>query len=186
MMELSNVSNPAPLPTIVAVFFGAAFLFRVATLSVSIRHEKLLKRSGAVEYGSTNSLILALCHVGFYVCALLEGLYRHAAINVTTWLGISLYLLSAAALLFVIRLLGEQWTVKLLISPNQVLVNHAFFRVFKHPNYFLNIIPELVGLALALHAFVTLSAGLALYLIPLSLRIKEEERVMQCKFPNYA
>ena len=180
------MSQPSPLPTIVAAFFGAAFLFRVATLRVSIRHEKLLKRSGAIEYGSTNSLILALCHVGFYACALVEGLYRHAAIDATTRIGISLYLLSSAVLLFVIHLLGEQWTVKLLISPDHVLIEHAFFRVLRHPNYFLNIIPELVGLALALHAFVALSVGLALYLIPLSIRIREEERVMQRKFPTYA
>ena len=185
-MEALSVSVPESLPTIVIVFFGTAFLFRLATLSLSIRHESLLKQSGATEYGSVNSLILALSHVGFYICALGEGVYKHAAVDSVTITGFILYLLSALVLLFVIHLLGNLWTVKLLISPEHVLVDHAIFRLFRHPNYFLNIIPELVGMALALHAFVTISVGFALYLIPLSIRIKEEEKVMHRRFPTYA
>lgn len=184
-MKSLSVAVPGSLPTMVIVFFGTAFLFRVATLGVSIRHEKVLKRNGAIEYGSFNSLILALCHVGFYVCALGEGLYKDAGVDSITIAGMILYLFSAVVLLHVIRLLGDMWTVKLIISPRQVLVTHPIFRFVRHPNYFLNIIPELAGLALVFHSFVTLLVGLALYLIPLSVRIKEEETVMRAKFATY-
>jgi isoprenylcysteine carboxyl methyltransferase (ICMT) family protein YpbQ len=41
-------------------FFVAALLFRISTLIISIRHEKQLKRQGAIEYGARNSALLAL------------------------------------------------------------------------------------------------------------------------------
>jgi isoprenylcysteine carboxyl methyltransferase (ICMT) family protein YpbQ len=88
-------------------------------------------------------------------------------------------------MLLVIRILGRQWTVKLLVASDHTLVTHPLFRVVRHPNYFLNILPELIGLALALHAFWTLGIGLLLYLIPLARRIREEEKVMRSKFPTY-
>jgi isoprenylcysteine carboxyl methyltransferase (ICMT) family protein YpbQ len=48
----------------------------------------------------------------------------------------------------------------------------------KHPNYFLNILPELVGLCLVLGAFVTLIVGIPLYSILLFMRIRLENRLM--------
>ncbi len=69
-------------------------------------------------------------------------------------------------LVFVIHLLGRLWTVKLLIVRDHVLVTHQLFRWFRHPNYFLNILPELAGIALILNAHTTLVAGLALYAYP--------------------
>ena len=52
----------------------------------------------------------------------------------------------------------------------------------RHPNYFLNILPELVGFALVLHAYYTLIIGLPFYLIPLIIRIRQEESAMRAKF----
>jgi len=57
--------------------------------------------------------------------------------------------------------------------------------VIRHPNYFLNIVPELIGLAFALHAFGTLIVVGSLYSIPLTIRIREEERVMRTTFSAY-
>lgn len=59
------------------------------------------------------------------------------------------------------------------------------FRFVRHPNYYLNIIPELIGFALTLHAFWTLAIGLPLYLVPLVIRIRQEEGTMRAHFPEY-
>src|SRR5262249_62436732 len=53
-------------------------------------------------------------------------------------------------------------------------------------NYFLNIIPELVGLALIMGAWIILVIGLPLYLLVLRKRIVQEEQVMREHFPHYA
>jgi len=75
--------------------------------------------------------------------------------------------------------------VKLLIARDHELVTHPLFRRVRHPNYFLNILPELVGFALALHAWWTLVIGLILYAVPLTIRIRQEETAMAAKFERY-
>jgi isoprenylcysteine carboxyl methyltransferase (ICMT) family protein YpbQ len=42
-----------------------------------------------------------------------------------------------------------------------------------------------IGFALFFHAWITLTAGLLIYLIPLGNRIKEEEKVMKSTFTDY-
>jgi isoprenylcysteine carboxyl methyltransferase (ICMT) family protein YpbQ len=97
-----------------------------------------------------------------------------------------LYVLSIMALLLVWRELKGLWTVKLLIAPDHRLNQSALFRWVRHPSYFFNIIPELVGLALIMGAWMVLVMGLPLYLLVLRVRIVQEEQVMKEHFPHYA
>lgn len=167
-------------------FFVFAVLFRVGTLIVSIGHEGRLKEDGAIEYGAVNTRALALTHVLFYISAALESSTRRNSFDLIAWSGFVLYGFSVASLLGVMYLLGRFWTIKILISPNHLLVDRGLFKMMKHPNYFLNVLPELIGLALGLHAYFTLAFGLPLFLIPLSIRIREEERVMRLNFEDYS
>jgi isoprenylcysteine carboxyl methyltransferase (ICMT) family protein YpbQ len=168
------------------IFVVAAILFRLATLAISVRNERRLKVEGATEFGHKNSLVLALAHTVFYLAAATEAAFRGMPpFDAVTWVGLALYFFGAAMLVVVIRILGRLWTVKLLIASNHVLIDHPLFRRFRHPNYFLNILPELVGFGLALHSWYTLAIGLPLYLIPLFTRIRQEERVMRSRFQSY-
>ena len=89
-----------------------------------------------------------------------------------------LLVLAFAVLFYVIAALKEIWTVKLYILPDHK-INHAFlFKYIRHPNYYLNIIPELIGLSLFCHAKYTAIFGLPVYLIILFVRIKQEEQDM--------
>jgi isoprenylcysteine carboxyl methyltransferase (ICMT) family protein YpbQ len=169
----------------VIAFIVFVFIFRFATLFISISHEKALKQAGAVEYGAANSKLLALAHVLFLTAVTVEGVHRSAPIDNVSIVGFVLYGISVIAMLTVIRLLGPLWTVKLLIARNHSLVRHPLFRIVRHPNYYLNILPELTGFALALHAYTTLIIGLPLYLIPLITRIRQEEAAMREKFTAY-
>jgi isoprenylcysteine carboxyl methyltransferase (ICMT) family protein YpbQ len=90
------------------------------------------------------------------------------------------------ALVLVWRELKGLWTVKLIIASDHTLNQSALFRWVRHPNYFLNIIPELVGLALIMGAWLVLVGGLPLYLLVLRRRIVQEEQVMHEHFPHYA
>jgi isoprenylcysteine carboxyl methyltransferase (ICMT) family protein YpbQ len=167
------------------IFFAAALVFRLAMLAVSIRHEKALKREGAVEIGAGNSKLLALTHTAFYFAALAEGLYRKPQFDRISLAGSVLYGFGILALLIVVRLLGRLWTVKLLLARDHELVVHPLFRAVRHPNYYLNLLPELLGFALIFHAYMTLVVGLALYAIPLSTRIRQEEAAMSERFASY-
>lgn len=167
------------------IFCAAAVLFRLVMLAVSVRHERTLKRDGAIELGAGNTALLTVFHIAYYAAAITEGALRAAPIDAITIFGIAVYVLAMIALLVVVRLLGRFWTVKLLIARDHQLVSHPLFRWVRHPNYFLNILPELAGLAVALDAYVTLIIGLPLYLIPLMIRIRQEEAAMTEKFDRY-
>lgn len=166
-------------------FVLLAALIRVAALAVSIRNERRLKADGAVELGGGNSAALALAHVLFYVSAAAEGLWRAAPLDAIGVTGFGLYGFGVVMLLVVMRLLGRRWTVKLIIARDHELVTHPLFRLVRHPNYYLNILPELTGFALALHAFGTLLAGLPCYLVVLARRIRQEDQVMKARFALY-
>ena len=169
----------------VFLFFTGAAVVRVVTLVVSVRHERALQREGAIEVGAVNSKILVLVHAAFYFCALAEGLYRKAPFDGLSKIGLAIYAFGMISLAVVVLLLGKFWTVKILIARNHTLVTHPLFRAIRHPNYFLNLIPELVGVALTLHAFVTLVVGLGIYSFPLVTRIRQEETAMSERFQDY-
>lgn len=177
--------EPCAAVTTLILFIVLAFAYRFAMLAVSIRHEKALRAAGAVEHGARNTLALTIAHIAFYLSATVEGLVRAAPIDAVSGFGFAIYLFGAVMLLVVVRLLGRLWTVKLLIARDHQLVTHPLFRLVRHPNYFLNILPELVGFALTLHAYCTLVAGLVVYLVPLTIRIRQEERAMRETFAAY-
>ena len=172
-------------PSLMIVFLVAVVL-RLGSLAVSMCNEKALKAQGAREYGHRTSRLLAMAHTLFYLGAFAEGLWRGTQPTLWTKVGLILYAISVVAFVLVWRALNRLWTVKLLIASDHVLNQSALFRWVRHPNYFLNIIPELVGLALIMGAWIVLVIGLPLYLLVLRARIVQEEQVMKEHFPHYA
>lgn len=171
------------MPLHLVLFVVVAFAWRLATVAISARHERMLKANGSKEYGSINSIILRLFHVIYYVCAVAEAAMKQDAFDLpVSSIGIAIYLASALALVSVVRSLGGLWTIKIIISPQHRRVQSGLFSLVRHPNYFLNILPELVGFALALNAYWTLVIGIPLYLIPLVTRIRQEEAAMRATF----
>lgn len=165
-------------------FTGLAVLLRIGSVLVSRRNERALKSQGATEYGAINSHVLTALHIIFYAAVLAEGWLRGPRLDGVAATGVVLYAIGMATLLFVIRILGRFWTVKLIIANDHQLVTHPLLRILRHPNYLLNIIPELIGLALVFHSFGTLAIGMPLYLVSLVWRIRQEERVMRERFPE--
>jgi isoprenylcysteine carboxyl methyltransferase (ICMT) family protein YpbQ len=169
----------------ILILFSLASITRLASLFKSATNEKKLKKANAVEYGSKNSKLLVFCHTVFYLSCLGEAvvLNRHIK-NISFW-GFGLFVFSMVMLWIVIFNLKGMWTVKLIISPVQQINKSFFFKYFRHPNYFLNIIPELISVALICQAWFTLAIGLPLYCIPLCIRIIQEEKLMKTHFSNY-
>ena len=144
---------------------------------------------GAIEYGRNNSMILTIAHLFYYALGLYEGL--NANIDYSdklSLIGLMVYAFGICMLYYVINAIRHVWTVKLYVADVQyhTINKSLLFRFVKHPNYFLNILPELVGYALFFHAWFTLSIGLPLYLVPLIIRIVQEEQVMKKHFVDYS
>lgn len=159
--------------------FAFFFLLRLVSLSFSIRNEKLLLQRGATQYGKFNSLLLTLAHIVYYFGALYEAYVRGIDFNSISMLGVAVMLFAYSMLFYVIYKLRDVWTVKLYIVPNQRIERSFLFRTVRHPNYYLNIMPELIGVALLCNAWTTLIVGFPLYLCLLIVRIKQEEEAMK-------
>lgn len=173
------------MPSFLIGFVLVAAVLRFATLGISIRNEKRMKAAGAVEHNAGTSTALALTHAAYYLAAIGEGFWRTAPVSDVTVAGIAIYAFSMAALFWVISVLGRFWTVKIIVAKDHQLVSNRLFRQLRHPNYFLNILPELIGFALALQSYWTLVIGLPVYLVFLVLRIRQEEQVMRAAFATY-
>jgi isoprenylcysteine carboxyl methyltransferase (ICMT) family protein YpbQ len=160
--------------------------FRMWTLYVAAENGKRLLAQGATEYGHGSTLAVWVATAAIYLGAVIEGFsYRHAQFDRLAVVGLAIYIFSALALIWVMRTLGPFWSGKVIIAPHHQLNVHPIFRAIKHPNYFLNMIPELIGFTIMLHAFVTLAIGLPLFLISIAFRIRVEEQALKTKFEAY-
>lgn len=167
---------------LVNLTFIGFFIVRLYSLGISILNEKMLLVQGAKQYGVKTSKLLSIAHVLFYVCALFEANYFDHQWDGISVAGALLLLFAYGMLFWVINELRGIWTVKLYILPEHKINTSFLFRTIKHPNYFLNILPELVGVALLCHAWHTLMLLLPVYLVILAMRIYQEEKVMKPLF----
>lgn len=162
----------------ITLVFCLFFAIRLVSLKISIQNEKNLIAKGAIQYGARNSKLLSIVHVLFYFSAVIEANYYGNTFDNVSLLGSAIVALSLIALFWVIRELGEIWTVKLYILPNHQINTSPLFKYIRHPNYFLNIIPELIGIILLCHAWYTLCFIFPIYLAILGVRIYQEEKAM--------
>ena len=169
----------------IALLFLIFFCVRLLTLAISINNEKRLKQAGAREYGALNSRVLAILHVLFYLGAFAEGYLDRVRFDALSGFGVAIYVAAMAVLFYVIHALRPLWTVKLIVAQDHVLNTSPLFKYTRHPNYFLNILPELVGLALLMKSFTVLVLVFPLYLISLGVRIFQEEKIMRQTFADY-
>jgi isoprenylcysteine carboxyl methyltransferase (ICMT) family protein YpbQ len=161
------------------IIFMAAVTIRIFSVTVSKQHERRLQAEGAVEHGAVTSRFMAVAHTIYYLTAFAEGWYRAATFDGLSAVGLVILLMAFSMLFWIVRILGRLWTVKIMIADNHPVSRHALFRYVRHPNYALNIVPELVGYALIFHAWLTLIIGLPIYLVILAIRIVQEERAMK-------
>ncbi|SPX85737.1 isoprenylcysteine carboxyl methyltransferase family protein [Moraxella ovis] len=166
----------------IVVFFVIFFAIRLYFLGISIKHEKALIKKGATQVGERHSKLLAAAHIVYYFSALASAVVAGVQFDVISAVGAAMVSASLLVLWFIIKALGEIWTVKVYILPNHTINRSWLFRTFKHPNYFLNIIPELIGIALLCRAWWVLFIGLPIYGVLLFIRIQQEELAMKHLF----
>lgn len=169
----------------IVVFTVWAVVLRVVAFAISVRNERRLKRDGAVEYGKGGTILLTGVALLYAASAIFEGAVRRAQLDALAWWGILIHTFSMAALFYVIYELRDVWTMKVLIAPQHQLVTSWLFRTIKHPNYFLNLIPEFIGVTLLFHAWLSAAVLLPMLLVAIGIRIVQEERAMQHTFEGY-
>lgn len=167
----------------VVLVFSVFFLLRLVSLFISIKNEKKIIQYGGIQYGKFNSILLTLIHIIFYFSCLYEAFYNgNVYLDRISYIGIIFLCFAYFILFYVIYELGNIWTLKIYILKDHKINNSFLFRYVRHPNYFLNIIPELLGMVLLCRAYKTFLILMPIYLIILGIRIYQEEKAMKDLF----
>lgn len=171
---------------ILIIFLVGIYLRLMVFPGISLKNEFNLKTNHAKEYGPKNTFILGALHLLFYYGAIIEAYIRKTQFDYITVIGTIIYFLSFIVLFYIIKQLKMFWTTKVIIAEDHQLNTSFLFKYIKHPNYYLNLIPELIGLALICKSFYVFIVVFPLYCITLIIRIRIEEKAMREKFINYS
>lgn len=160
-------------------------LLRVPSAIVSGRNEARIKAHGGLEFGKTNSRALIVVQFLIYLSTIGYAIVEDVPVGVHTYIGLVVYAFAMAVLIYVIRTLGRFWTFKIYIVKGHQLIETPLFKRVKHPNYYLNMIPEVLSFAIISQGWVVFIPLFVLHLITLFNRIRLEEKVMRKKFRGY-
>jgi methyltransferase len=158
------------------LFISFIILLRIAELILSRRNEIWLLQNGAIEYGQKHYPYIVALHVLFIVSLIIE--YSTTQTASLSLFFLVLYLLFVLFKALVISSLGKFWNTKIYHIPDFPLMKNGVYKYIKHPNYLI-VIAEIAIIPLVFHLYYTAIAFTVLNAIILSIRIKEENKVLK-------
>jgi methyltransferase len=175
MLSVVLSGGGAMLNVYLLLFVIVPFLL-VETLR-SVRNERGLRRLGAIEPADDVYPLMSAVYPTSFIAMTLEGAWRGGPQS--PWLLVGLLLFAASKLLkfYVIAVLGERWTFRVLVPPGAPLVARGPYQFIRHPNY-VAVIGELLGVACFMPAPITGTIFIAAFALILWKRIAVEERAL--------
>ena len=158
------------------LFISFLIFLRIGELILSRRNEKWLLQNGAIEYGKAHYPFIVILHILFIISLIAEY-------DIMRPVSYSLFFLVAYVLLILLKVwvissLGKFWNTKIYRAPSFPLVKKGPYRYIKHPNYVI-VIGEIAVIPLIFHLYYTAIIFTVLNLCMLSVRIKEENKVLK-------
>jgi len=157
-------------------FISFIVLLRIGELILSQRNEIWLLQQGAIEYGQKHYSYIVALHILFVVSLIAEYSTKQTATFSLFFL--VLYLLLLAFKASVITSLGKFWNTKIYHISGFPLIKTGVYKYVKHPNYLI-VIAEIAIIPLVFHLYITAFTFTLLNAIMLSVRIKEENKVLK-------
>jgi methyltransferase len=143
----------------------------------SMRNERNLRRRGAIEPPDDVYPLMSIVYPSSFIAMTLEGAWRGGPQRPWLLVGLALFALAKLLKFYVIAVLGERWTFRVLVPPGAPLVARGPYHVLRHPNY-VAVIGELIGVACFMPAPVTGTVFIAAFALILWKRIAVEERAL--------
>jgi methyltransferase len=155
------------------LILGLVVAQRLAELAISMRNARRLLDRGAYEVGAGHYPLFVILHAAW-----LLGLFYFTWGLEAGWPWLVAYLALQAARGWVIAALGERWTTRIIVLPDEPLVKRGPYRLLRHPNYLvvaaeIFILPMVWGLFWYALVFSILNAALIAW------RIKVEEQALK-------
>jgi len=158
------------------LFILFIILLRIGELILSRRNEIWLLQNGATEYGQQHYPYIVALHVLFLVSLIIEYSTQQTASFSLFFL--VLYVLLLAFKTWVITSLGKFWNTKIYHISGFPLIKNGVYKYIKHPNYLI-VIAEIAVIPLVFHLYFTAFTFTVLNAIMLSVRIREENKVLK-------
>lgn len=162
----------------------AVVILRLVELSLSRRHQKQLEAKGARRVVDPNFRVMVAVHVLVLLGAALEVTLLHRRFfPVLAAVMFALFIAANGVRWWVIRTLGEHWSVQVVDSTELGVVTAGPFRFVRHPNYSAVFI-EMLALPLIHSAWIAAILGGAAHLWALWKRVGVEDAVLSAN-PAY-
>jgi len=158
---------------------GLVVLERLVELVITERNARRLRARGGFEVGRAHFLPMALLHTGLLVAAPLEVLRLDRPF--LPLLGTVMLVLLAATMAlryWAITSLGDRWTTRVFVVPEEPPAVKGPYRWLRHPNY-LAVIVEVAVLPLVHTAWWTAVAFSVANAFMLRTRIRVEEEALE-------
>jgi methyltransferase len=154
---------------------AAVAILRLVELRVSRQHQQRMIPRGASRVPNQHFGLMVSVHVAVLVGAALEVLLLKRPF----YLGLAapmfaLFLAANLVRLWVIRTLGDHWSVQIMDSTRLGVVTSGPFRYVRHPNY-AAVFVEMIALPLIHTAWITAIAGSCLHVWAIRKRLEAEE-----------
>ena len=158
------------------LFISFIVLLRIGELVLSQRNEIWLLQQGAIEYGQKHYSYIVALHILFIISLIAE--YSTTQTATFSLFFLVLYLLLLAFKASVITSLGKFWNTKIYHISGFPLIKKGVYNYIKHPNYLI-VITEIAVIPLVFHLYYTAIVFTVLNAMMLSVRIKEENKVLK-------
>ena len=158
------------------LFISFIILLRMGELILSRRNEIWLLQNGAIEYGQKHYPYIVALHVLFIVSLIAE--YSTKQTVSFSLFFLVLYFLILSFKVWVITSLGKFWNTKIYHISDFPLIKNGAYKFIQHPNYLI-VIAEIAIIPLVFHLYITAFTFTLLNAIMLSVRIKEENKVLK-------
>jgi methyltransferase len=152
-------------------------LQRLSEVMIAKRNTKRLLERGAVEFGASHYPYMVMMHTAFFLSMIVEYLTSQAQdLNLALVLAFGI---AQAIRFWVMRVLGDRWTTRILVIKGERLVARGPYRYLSHPNY-LVVVLEIVALPLAFGLWITaILFSILNAIMLLAVRIPAEEKALR-------
>ncbi len=153
-------------------------VMRLVELVVSRRNVARLRARGAIEVGRSLYPWMVAVHAGFLAACVTEvWLLDRPLFPPLAAFCLGLVVGAAALRLWVMAVLGERWSTRVLILPKTSPITLGPFRRLRHPNY-LAVVVEFVALPMVHTAWLTAMIFSLANAVVLNRRIRSEEAAL--------
>ncbi|MFN8370300.1 MAG: isoprenylcysteine carboxylmethyltransferase family protein [Bacteriovoracaceae bacterium] len=157
---------------------------RIGELFYSKKNEKRLLERGALEFGKKTYILIVIYQVTWILTCLIGDFSISNQTNfIQIFIGFILLIFAKHYGSLVLRPSKSRWTTKIIVLPNEPLIQKGIYKYIKHPNY-LGVILESFALPLigGLWELSFVFGILSIFVMSLKTRIEESALIKYCGY----